>query len=61
MSADNYILIRKEGNNYVGYHQSASADEVQYDRPMFITDNIVKAIKMAQAEYTEYGYCFIGL
>ena len=61
MSADNYISIRKENDKYVGYHQFASADEPQYDDPMFIAGSVEDAIIKAQAEYTEYGFFFEGL
>ena len=61
MSADNYITIRKEGRKWVGYHQSASTDEEQYNRPMFIATSLKKAIIAAQEEWTEYGYRIIGL
>lgn len=61
MSADDYIAIRKEGEKYIGYHQSASADEEQYDYPMFKATSLKEAIILAQAEWTEYGYRFVNL
>lgn len=61
MSADNYILIRKEGKKYIGYHQFASDDEEQYDSPMFKATSLKKAIQLAQQLYTEYGYRFSNL
>lgn len=61
MSSDNFIVIRKEGRKWVGYHQFASADEQQYDRPLFQTTSLKKAIIRAQEEETEYGYVVEGL
>ena len=61
MSADNYITIRKEGKMWVGYDQSASAEEESYDYPVFKATSLKKAIILAQAEYTEYGYRVSGL
>ena len=61
MSADNFIIIRQEGKKWVGYHQFASADDEQYDRPMFTETSLRKAIKRAQEEPTEYGYEVKGL
>ena len=61
MSADNYISIRKEGRVFVGYMQCASADKEQYERPMFKADTVERAVRLAQEEYTEYGYHFVDL
>jgi hypothetical protein len=72
MSADNYMSIRKEGDKWVGYHQSASADEEQYHRPCFSVDSLEEAIHMCQSGkwagdddwfggYLEYGYRVVGL
>ena len=65
MSADNYISIRTEKEEgkevWVGYHQFASDDEPQYKRPLFSASTIEEAIRLAQAEETEYGYCFIDI
>jgi len=63
MSADNYLLIRKEGDVFVGYHQFVSSDEPNYDHRWFTADSLVEAILTAQlAEmWTEYGYRFVGL
>jgi len=75
MSADNYILIRKEkgegtGKNaptgrvmikYVGYNESASLNEPSYSRPVFIALTLEDAIYHAQSSETEYGYRIEGL
>ncbi|GAG87924.1 unnamed protein product [marine sediment metagenome] len=61
MSADNFIAIRKEGRKYVGYDQSIYADEQCYDYPVFKATSIKEAIRLAQAEHTEYGYVFVNL
>ena len=75
MSADNYILIRKEksmgtGANaptgsvvikYVGYNEYASEAEPTYSRPAFHSLTIEDAILHAQSSETEYGYRFEGL
>lgn len=75
MSADNYILIRKEehsggGNNaltgrmliqYVGYNEYASEKEPSYSRPVFNVFTLEDAIVHAQQSKTEYGYRFEGI
>ena len=72
MSADNYILIRKEevfgrGSStltggirieYVGYDESASASEPSYKRPIFNVFTLEDAILHAQQSEAEYGYRF---
>ena len=57
MSADNYILVRKEHTQWIGYMQSASSP-IFHDRKVFCTDTLEDAIILAQEEYTEYGYKF---
>jgi len=75
MSANNYILIRKEGvfekgdNSptsgirmaYVGYEESASAEAPSYSYPVFKVFALEEAILHAQGSDTEYGYRFEGL
>ena len=75
MSADNYILIRKEkthgiGNTaptgsvalrYVGYIESASSTVPSYIRPVFHALTLEDAILHAQKSGTEYGYRFDGI
>lgn len=58
MSADNYIVIRKEGRRYKGYMQFASDHKEDFTTPSFVTTSLKKAIKIAQTEYAvcEYGY-----
>jgi len=70
MSTDNYMLIAKEKGKFVGYHQSASDDELQFDHASFIVDTIEEAIYLCQSGqwagdddmlggYLEYGYRFL--
>ena len=75
MSADNYILIRKEGAidqgvdtlpsgirmMYIGYEESASAEAPSYSNPVFQVFDLEDAILHAQGSDTEYGYRFEGL
>lgn len=56
MSADNYILIRKERYNWAGYIQSASETNVTYDTQCFTERSFMEAIAKAQSMDTEYGY-----
>jgi len=49
------------GDKYVGYHQFASVDELQYDKLLFIAETVEEAVIFAQEEETEYGYRFINL
>ncbi len=56
MSADNYFVIRQEGELWCGYHQFASNDEEQFTKASFKFKTLEEAIKQAQEEYTEYGY-----
>jgi len=58
MSADNYILIRKEDSNWVAYMEFASIEEPSYRSKIFVTDTLMDAIIQAQAVGTEYGYRF---
>ena len=58
MSADNYVLVRKEDIQWVGYMQHASIEEVKYGEQLFCTDFLEDAILLAQEEDTEYGYKF---
>ena len=65
MSADNYIGIWKsKKGKFYGYDLSASMDapkrRPQY-APRFVVNNLKKAIKKAQSEYTEYGYTFMNI
>lgn len=62
MSANNYILIRKEETiKYVGYEESVSAVVPSYARPVFVVLTLKDAILHAQSSDTEYGYSFEGL
>ena len=58
MSAENYVLVRKEGTQWVGYMQSMSLKEAQYDNLLFRTEALEDAIVLAQEQNTEYGYQF---
>jgi len=60
MSADNYVLVRKEDKHqqWVGYMQSASIEEDNYDEQLFCTSFLEDAIILAQEQDTEYGYLF---
>lgn len=56
MSADNYIVIRKDGPGYRAEMRSASieyADDEPLDGPWFAT--LEEARAYAEGEYTEYG------
>jgi len=61
MSADNYILIRKEAGEWVGYMESASLNEPRYEVTAFKVGRIEDTILHAQETETEYGYRFEGL
>ena len=61
MSADNYILMRKEQNMWAGYLERASVEEPRYNVPAFKVEAIEDAILHAQNSGTEYGYMFEGL
>ena len=58
MSADDYIIIRQEGDLWVGYHQSASVDKERFDYPWFTESSLEDAIRTCQLErnWTEYGF-----
>tara|TARA_Y100000310_G_scaffold345435_1_gene464998 strand:- start:7010 stop:7228 length:219 start_codon:yes stop_codon:yes gene_type:complete len=66
MSADNYILIRKENLTpfgsaivkYVGYDEYSSNKEPSYSHPVFDVFTLSDAIRHAQQSATEYGYRF---
>jgi len=58
MSADNYLLIRKEDSNWVAYMELASMEEPSYRSKIFVTDTLVDVILQAQEIDTEYGYKF---
>jgi len=58
MSADNYLVIRKEESNWVAYMEFASEEEPNYTSREFVTDSVENAIVLAQGIYTEYGYHF---
>ena len=58
MSADNYVLVRKEDTNWVGYMQCASIEKADYANQLFYTDVLEDAIILAQEQDTEYGYRF---
>ena len=59
MSADNYVLVRKEKTHWVGYMQCASIEKANYDEQLFCTDMLEDAIILAQEQDTEYGYRFV--
>jgi len=61
MSEDNYILIRKEKNMWIGYLEVASVEEPSYTVPVFKVKKVEDAILHAQNSDTEYGYKFEGL
>ena len=56
MSADNYILIRKERIGWVGYMQSASVENIVYDNPCFTLHSFMGAIAKSQELSPEHGY-----
>jgi len=58
MSADNYILVKKEDTHWVGYMQCASRRTYCYHDKLFCADEIEDAIILAQDIDTEYGYKF---
>jgi len=58
MSADNYVLIKKEKGMWTGYLESASSGEPTYTEPVFNVLKIEEAILHAQNSDTEYGYRF---
>ena len=66
MSADNYVLIRKEDRNnimvgghyWTGYVTSASTD---IGSKSFYADSLEEAISKAQNMNTEYGYRVEGI
>jgi len=58
MSADNYLLIRKEDCNWVAYMEFASEEEPSYSSEEFVASSLEDAIILAQGVYTEYGYQF---
>lgn len=61
MSADNYILIRKDQNMWIGYLERASSEEPTYTQLVFKVKHIEDAILHAQNSETEYWYRFEGL
>jgi len=58
MSADTYLLIRKEDCNWVAYMEFASMEEPSYSSEKFVASSLEDAIILAQGVYTEYGYKF---
>ena len=58
MSADNYLLIRKEDTDWAAYMECASIEKPSYTSKIFNTDSIENAVIGAQDIYTEYGYRF---
>ena len=58
MSADNYLLIRKEDTDWAAYMECASIEKPSYTSKIFNTNSIENAIVQAQDVYTEYGYRF---
>jgi|3_EtaG_2_1085321.scaffolds.fasta_scaffold427853_1 hypothetical protein len=58
MSADNYVLVRKEKECWVGYLESASLDDPTYNTFIFKVDTLIEAIKYGQEINTEYGMRF---
>ena len=58
MSADNYIVVKKEDAYWIGYMQYASQANF-IDNKLFSTDVLEDAIALAQAQDTEYGYKFM--
>ena len=56
MSADNYIIVRKEGDSWCGYMESASLNNPLYNSLLFKVPTISDALEHAQAEKAEYGY-----
>ena len=58
MSADNYLLIRKEESKWVAYMEFASMKEPSYCSKIFAADTLMDVIIQAQEVDTEYGYEF---
>ena len=62
MSTDNYYYIAKRGDEWRGTMCFASGDytdselEHKLEAPYFRAPSLVEAIRLAQDDYTEYGY-----
>ena len=61
MSADTYLLIRKEAGLWTGYIESASIDQPAYMTTLFEGLSLRDAIVDAQYAETEYVYRFEGM
>lgn len=68
MSADDYLVIVKEGRKYTGYHCCASMTyktikAIKQCPIWFVAISLREAILLAQDgdHWTEYGYKFKGL
>ena len=58
MSANTYLLIRKEDSNWVAYMELVSMEEPSYSSEVFVADTLREVIIQAQEIDTEYGYKF---
>jgi hypothetical protein len=61
MSANTYVLIRKEKDRWAGYVESRSIKIPTYQRLVFVTSVLEIALSNAQVLETEYGYRFEDL
>lgn len=58
MSADNYLLIKKEPRYWIGYIESASATEPKLIKESFRATSLEEAVVYAQNTDVEYGIQF---
>ena len=58
MSADNYLLIKKDGGSWIGYLESESSDLPTYNNMVFKVITLEDAINHGQKTETEYGMRF---
>jgi len=58
MSVDNYLLIKREQNSWVGYIESASLNEPTLLHEHFRAGSLEEAVVTAQNTDTEYGIQF---
>jgi len=58
MSANSYVLVKKENAQWIGYMQCTSDRTYCYHNKLFCTDVLEDAIILAQDIDTEYGYKF---
>ena len=59
MSADNYLLLRKEQDYWVGFLESASKEPPTYQNMAFKVTTLEDALRHVRKTDTEYGMRFI--